>query len=80
MNSNSYKKIIRAKVHKTNTDAMYDYNNKYIYLHKLPDKHTMIKMYVLVRDILESDGVLDTAVHCCVSSDKKTITGEISLV
>ena len=54
--------MIWAQVHRTNTDAIYDYSNKYIYIHLQADKHTMIEMYVLVRDILGSDGVLDTAV------------------
>ena len=74
--------MIWAQVHRTNTDAIYDYSNKYIYIHLQADKHTMIEMYVLVRDILGSDGVLDTAVLVVYQVTKKQslADGEISLV
>ena len=43
-------------------------------LHKQADKHTIIKVYLLVRDILGSDGVLHTAVLVVYQVTKKTIT------
>ena len=61
-----------AQVHRTNTDAIYDYSDIYIYN----------KVYVLVRDILGSDGVLDTAVLVVyqVTTKRSHADGEISLV
>ena len=71
-----------AQVHRTNTDAIYDYSDIYIYVHKQGDKHTIIKVYVLVRDILGSDVVLDTAVLVVyqVTTKRSHADGEISLV
>ena len=56
-----------------------------MHLHKQADKHTMlksIKVYVLVRDILGSDVVLDTAVLVVyqVTTKRSHADGEISLV